>query len=82
MNFFKGTHQKYHWKKMWLLTKEELKSHQDAKVYFICEKDSWKNLLMIKIIGKLEIIATIQVNIEAQHIAFVIQNLMFPMNFL
>ena len=38
MNFFKGTHQKYHWKKMWLLTKEELKSHQDAKVYFICGK--------------------------------------------
>ena len=49
--------------------KEKLKSHQDAKVY-ICGK---------RIIGKLEIIIIIQENIEAQHIVFVIQNLMCPM---
>ena len=32
------------------------------------KKDSYKSSRKIKIIGKLEIIATIQVNIEAQHI--------------
>ena len=59
-------------KKMLTLTKEELKSHQDAKVCYICGKSFWKSLLMIKIIGMLEIIAIRQVNIEVQHIVFVI----------
>ena len=36
------------------------------------EKQSWKSSLKIKVIEKLEIIAIIQVNIELQHIAFVI----------
>ena len=46
--------------KMLPLTKEELKSHQDAK---ICE-----------------IASTIQVNIEEQHIIFVILKLKFSFN--
>ena len=54
------------------LTREELKSHQDANVCYICGKRILKSLLMIKIIEKLEIIVTIQVNVEAQHIVFVI----------
>ena len=37
------------------------------------------NSLKIKIIEKLEIIAIIQVNIEAQQTVFVIENLMCPM---
>ena len=42
------------------LMKEELKSHQDAKVCYICGK----RILKGKIVGKFEVIATIQVNIE------------------
>ena len=34
-------------KKMLRLTKEELKSHQDAKVSYICEKESWKSYLKV-----------------------------------
>ena len=34
-------------KKMLALTKEELESHQDAKVCYICEKQSWKSLLKV-----------------------------------
>ena len=54
------------------LMKEELKSHQDAKVCYVCGK----------IVGKFEVIATIQVNIEVQHIVYVIQDLMCLMKFL
>ena len=36
------------------------------------EKDSQESLLMIKIIKRLETIAILQVNIEAQHIIYVI----------
>ena len=46
------------------------------------EKESYKSSLKVKIIEKLKIIAIIQVNIEAQHIIFVIYNLMCPMKFL
>ena len=61
-------------KKMLPLTKEELKSGEDAKVCYIYKKKSQKSSLKAKIIEKLEIIVIIQVNIEAQHIVFVIQN--------
>ena len=54
------------------LTKEELKSNQDAKVCYICKKEFYRSSLKIKIIQKLQIIAIIQVNIEVQHIVFVI----------
>ena len=54
------------------LTKEELKPHQDAKVCYICGKRISKKLSKSTNYGKLEIIAIIQVNIEAQHIVFVI----------
>ena len=40
-------------KKIVRLTKEESKSHQDSKVCYICGKESYKSLLMIKIIEKL-----------------------------
>ena len=36
------------------------------------EKDSQESLLMIQIIKRLETIAILQVNIEAQHIIYVI----------
>ena len=36
------------------------------------ERNSQKGLLMVKVMEKLEIIATLQVNTEAQHIAYVI----------
>ena len=54
------------------LRKEELKSHQDAKVCYICGKRFLKKFANDKIIGKLETVVTIQVNIETQHIVFVI----------
>ena len=52
------------------LTKEELKSHQDAKVCYICEKIILQKLPKNKNYRKLEIIAFTQVNIAAQHIVF------------
>ena len=62
-------------KKMLLLRKEELKSYQDLKVCSICREKSLKSLLKIKITEKSQIIVITQVNIEAEHIVFVIQNL-------
>ena len=44
-------------KKMLPLTKEQLKSHQDAKVCYNCGKRLLKSLLMIKIIENLKTIA-------------------------
>ena len=55
-------------KKMLPLTKEELKLHHDETNCYICGKSSLK----VKIIGKLETIVIIEVNIEVQQIAFVI----------
>ena len=54
------------------LTKEELKSHRNAKVCYSCGKKPLKSFLKIYIIRKLDINATIQVNVEAQHIILVI----------
>ena len=59
-------------KKILLLRKKELKSHQDTKVSYICGKRIFKSLLKVKIIKTLEIIVIIQSNIEAQHIVVVI----------
>ena len=65
---------------MLLLTKEELKSHQDANLCVIfVEKESEKSSLKLYIFRKLNINFTIQVNIEVQHMVFVILNLMCPM---
>ena len=64
------------------LTKEELKLLRDSKkVLHFCKKKSYKSLLKVRITKKLEIIAIIQVNvnIEAQHIVFVIQILKHSM---
>ena len=47
-------------KKMFELTKEELKSHEDVKVCYICEKRILQKLTKNKIIKRLEIIAIIQ----------------------
>ena len=51
-------------KKMLQLTEEELKSHQDSTVCYICKTDSHKNLLETKITEKLGIIVILQVNTE------------------
>ena len=56
-------------RKMLALTKEELKSHQDAKICYICGKRILKKLS--KSIN-CRIIVIIQVNMEAQYIVFVI----------
>ena len=50
------------------LTKEELKLHHDETNCYICRKSSLK----VKIIGRLETIVIVEVNIEVQQIAFVI----------
>ena len=80
MYFFKRTRKKkntidFENKKMLSLRKEELKSYQDLKVCSICREKSLKSLLKIKITEKSQIIVITQVNIEAEHIVFVIQNL-------
>ena len=62
-------------KKRLPLTKEELILHQDAKVCYICGKRILKKLSKSIYYRKGRVIAIIQVNIELQHIIFVIQNL-------
>ena len=59
-------------KKMLPLTKEEVKSYQNAEVCYIRGKRLLKSLLMIKIIKKFETIVILQVNIEVQHTVYVI----------
>ena len=53
------------------LTKKELKSHQDAKVCYICGKRILKTFPKNKNNQKFEIIAIIQINIGTQHVVFV-----------
>ena len=60
---------------MSLLTKEELRSHQDTSVCYICGKRILKKLSKSIIYWKVKdhcSYAIIPVNIEAQHIVFVI----------
>ena len=59
-------------KKISQLTKEELKSHQDSKVCYICGKRILKKFAKDKIIEKSEIIVIIKVNLEAQHMVLAI----------
>ena len=54
--------------RMLLLTRKELKLHQDATVQYICGKRFLQKFAKIKTIVKLETIAIILVNIEAQGI--------------
>ena len=73
---------KYHWtlkiKKMLPLTKKELKSYQGARNCYICRKTIFKKLFKKKALKKVKIfenlvfIVIMQVNIEAQHIVFII----------
>ena len=56
-------------KKMLPLTKEELKSYQDAKLCYICRKRILKNA-KDKIIKKSGIIVIMPGKIKVQHIAF------------
>ena len=58
-------------KQMLPLTKEELKSYQDAKVCYVCGKRILKKFAKDKNYQKVRNII-IQINIEAQHIIFVI----------
>ena len=69
-------------KNMLPLTKEELKSHQYVKVCYICGKRFLKKFAMTKIIEKLETMVILQVNIEVQHIIYLIKNLMCLMKYL
>ena len=57
---------------MLLLTKEELKSYQDAKVCYICGKRFLKKFTNDKTIEKLDAMVTSQINIELQHIVYII----------
>ena len=59
-------------KKILPLIKVELKSYQDAKVRYIFEKRILKHLSKNKNILELQFITTKKINIEAQHIVFVI----------
>ena len=58
-------------KQMLPLTKEELKSYQDAKVCYFCGKRILKKFAKDKNYQKGRNVI-IQINIEAQHIVFVI----------
>ena len=59
-------------KKKLPLTKEEVKSHQDAKVCYICGKRILKKLSKSINYRKVRDHCHIQVNVEAQHIVYVI----------
>ena len=54
------------------LIKEQQKSYENAKNFYICREKFQNNMLKMKIIIKLEIIFTIQMNIEVLHIAYAI----------
>ena len=75
-NLYRG--EDYMKKNMLPLTKEELKSHHNAKACHICGKRIFKSLLMIKVIKNVFTIVILQVNTEAQHIVF--YNLKFIMS--
>ena len=75
LSIFEGTRKKCIWfwkEKMLPLTKEQLKSYEDAKECYIWENFSKKILLKIKITVELENIAIVEVNTEAWHTVFVI----------
>ena len=57
---------------MKLLTKELQESYENAKIFYICQKNVKRNIGKIKNIVKLEIIVILQGNIEMPHIAYVI----------
>ena len=85
INLYEDT-QKYNWfwkEKNVTVNKIRTKitSRSKSMLYFL-KKILKKSLLQIKIIGKWEIIAITQVNIEAQHIVYVIWDLMCLMKLL
>ena len=51
---------------------KELKLYQDSTVCYICRKKVTQKLDKDKIIIKLETISILQVNVEMQHIVYVI----------
>ena len=59
-------------KKMFPLTRKELKSNEDAKVCYICRLRFLKKLFRKEIVKKLDFIVITQVDIEAQQRVFVI----------
>ena len=63
---------------MWPLTKEEIKSHKDAKICYICGKKILKKVSKCINYQNSRDHCYYTGNIEAQHIVFVIQNLMCP----
>ena len=56
---------------MKLLTKEQQKSYENAKICYICKKKYKMNILKMKNIVKLETISIMEWNIEVLHIAYV-----------
>ena len=64
--FFKRIRQKYN--SFWI-TKEKLKSYQEAKACYICRKGILEKFSKDKIMGKSGIIVT-QVNTDTQEIVF------------
>ena len=66
---------------MKLLTKEQQKSYENAKIYYIC-KENFENRYMKDKIYRKEIIAIMQGNIEVLRIAYVIENIMYLKKFL
>ena len=59
-------------KKMKLLTKEQWESYENAKICNICKEKFENKYLKEKNIVKLEMIVTIQGNLEVVYIAYVI----------
>ena len=62
-------------KKKKLLTKEQQESYENAKNCYICKKKMKINIWKIENIVKLDIIVSIQENIEVLRIAYVIQKI-------
>ena len=59
-------------KKVKLLTKEQQKSYENAKISYICKKKLKINMQKVKNILKLETIIIIQQNLEVLRITYVI----------
>ena len=67
---------------MKLLTKEQQESYENEKICYICKKKELKiNVWKIETIVKIEIMVTIQGNIELLRIAYATWNIVYLKNF-
>ena len=67
---------------MKLLTKEQQESYENAKICYIYKEKFDGKYANDKNINKLEIISTIQLNIEVVQIAYIIQSIVYLQTFL